>query len=49
MLAACAGLSQRRQICKSKSKQQSPVKAVEFIQAHHLSGPMLNDYPLGAT
>jgi hypothetical protein len=26
---------------------QSPVKAVEFIQASHLSGPMLNDHPFG--
>lgn len=25
----------------------SPVKAVEFIKASHLSGPMLNDYGLG--
>jgi hypothetical protein len=28
-------------------EQQSPVKAVEFIQASHLSGPMLNDYNFG--
>jgi hypothetical protein len=27
--------------------EQSPVKAVEFIKAHHLSGPMLNDYIYG--
>jgi len=27
--------------------RQSPVKAVEFIQSHHLSGPMLNDYTFG--
>jgi hypothetical protein len=26
---------------------QSPVKAVEYIQTHHLSGPMLNDYTFG--
>jgi len=25
----------------------SPVKAVEFIQRHHLSGPMMNDYVYG--
>lgn len=25
----------------------SPVKAVEFIQTHHLSGPMLNEYAYG--
>ena len=28
-------------------KSQSPVRAVEFIQAHHLSGPMLNSYGFG--
>jgi hypothetical protein len=27
--------------------EQSPVKAVEFIKAHHLSGPMLNEYVYG--
>jgi hypothetical protein len=27
--------------------EKSPVKAVEFIKAHHLSGPMLNDYGYG--
>ena len=27
--------------------QGSPVRAVEFIKAHHLSGPMLNDWPDG--
>jgi hypothetical protein len=27
--------------------EASPVKAVEFIKAHHLSGPMLNDYLYG--
>ena len=26
---------------------KSPVKAVEFIQSHHLAGPMLNDYTDG--
>jgi hypothetical protein len=26
---------------------KSPVKAVEFIQSHHLAGPMLNDYADG--
>lgn len=26
---------------------QSPVKAVQFIQSHHLAGPMLNDYTDG--
>jgi hypothetical protein len=28
-------------------EDQSPVKAVEFIKANHLSGPMLNDYVFG--
>ena len=28
-------------------EDQSPQKAVEFIKANHLSGPMLNDYPSG--
>jgi hypothetical protein len=27
--------------------RQSPVKAVEFMQTHHLSGRMLNDYSYG--
>jgi hypothetical protein len=27
--------------------EKSPVKAVEFIKAHHLSGPVLNDYGYG--
>ncbi len=27
--------------------QQSPVKAVEFIETHHLSGPMLNEWLFG--
>jgi hypothetical protein len=28
-------------------EEQSPVKAVEFIKTHHLSGPMLNDWVYG--
>jgi len=27
--------------------QHSPVRAVEFMQSHHLSGPMLNEYVYG--
>ncbi len=27
--------------------QQSPVKAVDFIRSHHLSGPMFNEYGYG--
>jgi len=32
---------------EEQMKNQSPVRAVEFIQAHHLSGPMLNSYGFG--
>jgi hypothetical protein len=32
---------------ESQVEAQSPVKAVEFIHASHLSGPMLNDHPFG--
>jgi len=28
-------------------EERSPVKAVEFIRAHHLSGPMLNEWVFG--
>jgi hypothetical protein len=28
-------------------ERQSPVRAVEFLKAHRLSGPMLNDYGFG--
>ncbi len=28
-------------------EDQSPVRAVEFLKAHHLSGPMLNDWDFG--
>jgi hypothetical protein len=28
-------------------EEKSPVKAVEFIKAHHLSGPMLNEFVYG--
>jgi hypothetical protein len=31
----------------TQAEEQSPVKAVEFIKAHHLSGNMLNDYVYG--
>jgi hypothetical protein len=36
-----------RQNLEMQVEDQSPVKAVEFLQAHPLSGPMLNDYPSG--
>jgi hypothetical protein len=32
---------------KKQIETTSPVKAVEFIKANHLSGPMLNDYQFG--
>lgn len=32
---------------EAQVENQSPVKAVEFIKANHISGPMLNDYGLG--
>jgi len=30
-----------------QAEEESPVKAVQFIQAQHLAGPMLNDYTYG--
>jgi len=36
-----------RQNLVSQVEAQSPVKAVEFIQQHHLAGPMLNDHAFG--
>jgi hypothetical protein len=36
-----------RQNLQRQVEEQSPVKAVQFIRTHHLSGPMLNDYPFG--
>jgi hypothetical protein len=32
---------------EAQVEEQSPVHAVEYIQSHHLAGPMLNDYPSG--
>jgi hypothetical protein len=31
----------------AQAEEKSPVRAVNFIRAHHLSGPMLNDYTDG--
>ena len=31
----------------TQAEKNSPVKAVDFIKTHHLSGPMLNDYTDG--
>jgi len=36
-----------RQNLEEQVEAHSPVKAVEFIKANHLSGPMLNDYGYG--
>jgi hypothetical protein len=36
-----------RQNLEEQVEDQSPVKAVQFIQANHLSGPMLNQYGFG--
>jgi hypothetical protein len=36
-----------RQALSKQVEQQSPVKAVEFINTHNLSGRMLNDYVYG--
>jgi hypothetical protein len=32
---------------EAQVEEQSPVRAVEFIRAHHLSGPMLNEWVFG--
>lgn len=36
-----------RQNLATQVQNGSPVKAVEFMQRHHLSGPMMNDYVYG--
>jgi hypothetical protein len=36
-----------RQALAKQVEEQSPVKAVEFIKTHHLSGRMLNEYVYG--
>jgi hypothetical protein len=36
-----------RQNLEGQVEAKSPVKAVEYIKANHLSDPMLNDYPSG--
>lgn len=36
-----------RQNLESQVEAESPVKAVAFLRANHLAGPMLNDYPFG--
>jgi hypothetical protein len=37
----------RRQDLAAQVEAQSPAKAVEFIQSHHLSGPIVNEYSYG--
>lgn len=37
----------RRAVLAKQTESTSPVKAVEFMQAHHLSGNMLNEYAFG--
>jgi hypothetical protein len=32
---------------ETQVEEHSPVRAVEFLKAHHLSGPMLNDWDFG--
>lgn len=36
-----------QQALERQTEAISPVKAVQFIKAHHLAGPMLNDYTYG--
>jgi hypothetical protein len=36
-----------RQNLEAQVENHSPVKALEFIEAHHLSGPMLNEWVFG--
>jgi hypothetical protein len=46
LLIVVWGFPSRQNLTKQVN-EGSPVKGVEFIQAHHLSGPMLNDYVYG--
>lgn len=46
LLAIIWGFPNRQNLAKQVTAR-SPVKAVEFIQTHHLSGRMLNDYGYG--
>ena len=36
-----------RQSLEMQVEEKSPVRAVEYIQSHHLSGPMLNEFRYG--
>jgi hypothetical protein len=46
LLAAFLAFPGRKNL-EAQVDAQSPVKAVAYIKANHLSGPMLNDYPFG--
>jgi hypothetical protein len=46
LLVICAAFPSPQNL-EQQVEADSPVKAVQFIRAHHLSGPMLNDYPFG--
>jgi hypothetical protein len=46
-MAAAAFAFPSTQNLASQVEAQSPVKAVEFIRANHLAGPMLNDHAFG--
>jgi len=46
VLVAYLGFPSSRNL-QEQVEEQSPVKAVEFIKANHLSGPMLNDHVFG--
>jgi len=46
LLAAWMAFPDARNLA-AQVEAQNPVKAVEFIRASHLSGPMLNDYRFG--
>lgn len=46
LLAAFLAFPSSRDL-QQQVEEQSPVKAVEFIQANHLAGPMLNDHVFG--
>ncbi len=46
-LSICFWAFPSRQEMANQLDQQSPVKAVEFMKSHHLSGHMLNEYIFG--
>jgi hypothetical protein len=46
LAALCLAFPSARNLA-AQVEDNSPVKAVEFLRANHLSGPMLNDYGFG--